>query len=258
MINAYLGFVLAGSAVGAVSFLLAWRRTGLPMGWRVIGFLAGAVASGLAGARAYALVEHGRTWEVAIGVEGGFRLPGAVVGLLLGLVVWRAVFLPRVALGVIGDFGAIAAQFGLAVVRLGCLAQGCCFGTVCDLPWAIRFPLGSPAADTHAALGLIGPADTASLPVHPLQIYFMLLHLGVGACLLRFERRKAYDGQLLLLALLLGDGGKALLEGFRQPIPGVPELHLRVASALLAGVAALALIAMAVRSRRRVNVPVET
>jgi phosphatidylglycerol:prolipoprotein diacylglycerol transferase len=251
MIDAYLGFVLAGAGVGSGCFVLAWRRAALPVGWRVVGFLAGTVASGLVGARAYAVIERGWTWGMAAGVEGGLRLPGAAVGLLLGLVVWRAVFLPQVALGVIGDLGAIAAQFGLAVARLGCLAQGCCFGTVCSLPWAIRFPLGSPAADTHTVLGLIGPVDTASLPVHPLQIYFMLLHLGVGAFLLAVERRKAYDGQLLLLALVLGDGGKALLEGFRQPIPGMPELHLRVASVALATVAALALTAMTLRSRTR-------
>jgi phosphatidylglycerol:prolipoprotein diacylglycerol transferase len=249
--DAYLRFVLAGAAVGAGNFLVAWRRAGLPLGWRVGTFLAGTTACGLTGARAYAVIEHGGGWTGTLGVEGGFRLPGAALGLLFGLVVWRAVLLPGIRLGVIGDLGAIAAQFGLAVVRLGCLAEGCCFGTVCDLPWAIRFPPGSPAAAAQMALGLISPADTATLPVHPLQLYFMLLHLALGGFLLWFERRKAYDGQLLLLALLLGDGGKALLEGFRQRIPGVPEQHLRIASAALSAAAALALIVMAIRSRDR-------
>jgi phosphatidylglycerol---prolipoprotein diacylglyceryl transferase len=253
MDDPYLGFIGAGLGVGIANFLLAWRRAGLPFGWRVLALVAATIASGLFGARAYALIEQGGRWDLIGTVDGGFRLPGGVIGLLIGLGLWRTFFLPGVRAGLIADLGAIASQFGLAVVRLGCLAAGCCFGTVSDLPWAIRFPLGTQAATVHLSLGLIGPGATASLAVHPLQIYFMLLHLAVGGLLLWFERRKAYDGQLLLLGLLLGQGGKALLEGFRQPIPGVPVLHLRVASAVLAAAAAVALVAMSVRMRRRAS-----
>jgi phosphatidylglycerol---prolipoprotein diacylglyceryl transferase len=255
MDNAYLGFVVAGAAVGALNFLLAWRRAGLPLGGRVVAFAGLTVAAGVAGARLYALVEQGWRWDLAASLDGGFRLPGGVVGLLVGLVAWRRLFVPEVPLGLIGDLGAIAVQFGLVVVRLGCLAAGCCFGTVCDLPWAIRFPRGTVAADVHASLGWIAPGDTTSLPVHPLQLYFLLLHLALGLFLLWFARRKAYDGQVLLLGLLLGQGGKALLESFRQPIAGMPARHLQLASALLAAAAAVALVAMAARQKRRHTQP---
>ncbi|MCG3126087.1 MAG: Prolipoprotein diacylglyceryl transferase [Phycisphaerae bacterium] len=34
---------------------------------------------------------------------------------------------------------------GLAIGRLGCFLNGCCWGDTCDLPWAVRFPFGSNA-----------------------------------------------------------------------------------------------------------------
>jgi len=249
MDNAYIGFILAGGIVAALNFLLAWRQAGMPIDRWVLAFAIATLASGLAGARVYALIEQGWRWDLAGTLAGGFRLPGGVIGALVGLVVGHTVFLPRVSLGLIGDLGAIALQFGLVVVRFGCLAAGCCFGTVRDLPWALSFPLGSEAADAHLSLGLIVPGDTASLPVHPLQIYFMLLHLAAGLFLLWLNRRKAYDGQVLLVSLLLVQGGKALLEGFRQPIPGAPTLHLQVTSGVLAATAAMTLIAVSLRRR---------
>ncbi len=33
---------------------------------------------------------------------------------------------------------------GVAIGRLGCFLNGCCFGGACELPWAVEFPFGSP------------------------------------------------------------------------------------------------------------------
>lgn len=43
------------------------------------------------------------------------------------------------------DILAPSAALGMAIGRIGCFLNGCCFGGVCDLPWAVRFPYGSPA-----------------------------------------------------------------------------------------------------------------
>jgi phosphatidylglycerol:prolipoprotein diacylglycerol transferase len=252
MPHAYLAFVAAGIAVGAASFHRGWRGAGLPTGPRLALFVAGSVLAGLLGARVYAVAEQGWRWEAVASVDG-FRLPGGVAGLLIGLGLWRAVLFPTVPAGLIGDLGAIATQFGLAVIRLGCLAAGCCFGTVTRVPWAIRFPLGTQAAAVHASLGWIGAADHASLPVHPLQLYFLALHLAVGAFLLQLAPRKRYDGQLLLLALVIGQSGKAALECFRQPIGGARPWHLPAASAALAIAATLAVVV--IERRRRTAMP---
>jgi len=249
MSDPYLAFVLLGTAVGAALFAFAWQRVGLRLDWRLAAFCLGTIASGLAGARGYILLEQWRNGAIQPGwLDGGFRLPGGVLGLLVGLVVWRRVFLPTVSLAHIADLGAMTVPFGLAAMRFGCLAAGCCFGTVSALPWAMRFARDTQAASVHEAMQLIARGDLTSLPVHPLPVYFMLLHVAVGCFLVCFRRRQIYDGQLALLGLLLGQGGKALLETFRQSIPGAPALHLGAVEATIAIIAGLALLAIARRS----------
>lgn len=54
--------------------------------------------------------------------------------------------------------------WGLAITRIGCFLNGCCWGAVCTdrhdpsheraaLPWAVRFPYGSPAMVQHYQFG---------------------------------------------------------------------------------------------------------
>ena len=47
------------------------------------------------------------------------------------------------------DILAPSAAIGLAFGRLGCLLNGCCWGGVCELPWAMRFPFGANATTQH-------------------------------------------------------------------------------------------------------------
>lgn len=59
--------------------------------------------------------------------------------------------------------------FGLVAARIGCFLNGCSFGKVTNLPWAVRFPLFS---DAH--MYQISQGETnllVSLPVHPTQAY---------------------------------------------------------------------------------------
>lgn len=41
------------------------------------------------------------------------------------------------------DIMAPSVALGMAIGRIGCFLNGCCFGGTCDLPWAVRFPFGS-------------------------------------------------------------------------------------------------------------------
>jgi phosphatidylglycerol:prolipoprotein diacylglycerol transferase len=47
------------------------------------------------------------------------------------------------------DIIAPSAALGLAIGRIGCFLNGCCYGGVCSLPWAVSFPFSSPAAIEH-------------------------------------------------------------------------------------------------------------
>lgn len=64
------------------------------------------------------------------------------------------------------DITAPSLMFGMAMARIGCLLNGCCWGSVCvnehdparqekGLPWAIRYPYGSPAMIQQFEFGQI-------------------------------------------------------------------------------------------------------
>jgi phosphatidylglycerol:prolipoprotein diacylglycerol transferase len=80
--------------------------------------------------------------------QGGLVVYGALIGALVsGCVLLRRQDLPILALG---DLIAPSLVLGLAIGRLGCLMNGCCYGGVCQLPWAISFP-------RHSAPNTISP-----------------------------------------------------------------------------------------------------
>lgn len=62
------------------------------------------------------------------------------------------------------DITAPALVWGLAITRMGCFLNGCCWGSVCldphdasrqaaAVPWAVRFPYGSPAMNQQYKFG---------------------------------------------------------------------------------------------------------
>ncbi len=125
-----------------------------------------------------------RIWDGGLALYGGVVV-GVVTGLLFfrkrGVDVWLAadVVTPSLALGV-------------AIGRIGCFLNGCCFGEPCDLPWAVQFPAGSYADVTFHGLA-----------VHPTQLYASLSALFFFFVLLAVERRKPFEGFLLWLFVLM-------------------------------------------------------
>lgn len=113
------------------------------------------------------------------------------------------------------DVATPAIGFGTALVRLGCLLGGCDFGQTSSLPWAVRFPVGSPAFDAHFAAGLLGPLSTESLPVHPTQLYEALLGCLCGAVALGYLKRRrglALDGRVFFTGAALYALGRFAIE----------------------------------------------
>ena len=69
-------------------------------------------------------------------------LYGSLIGGVLGLVA----FLIKHKLPLLATLDLVtpSLMLGLAIGRLGCFLNGCCFGGACDLPWAVTFPALSP------------------------------------------------------------------------------------------------------------------
>ncbi len=119
------------------------------------------------------------------------------------------------------DLAAPWIAFGLAITRLGCFLNGCCFGKVSSLPWAVRFPPNRALEEAQVRAGLI-TAGSPTLPVHPTQIYLAALNLLTFFLLYFVLRgRKRFHGQLFGWLLILKGVFRSLVEVWRDDERGV-------------------------------------
>ena len=74
--------------------------------------------------------------------QGGLVVFGSILGGGLGAIIYML----RNNMPMLRTFDVMApaAALGMAIGRIGCLLNGCCFGGVTDAPWHIVFPPGSP------------------------------------------------------------------------------------------------------------------
>ncbi|MEJ7734359.1 MAG: prolipoprotein diacylglyceryl transferase family protein [Polyangiaceae bacterium] len=113
---------------------------------------------------------------------------GALAGLCAGLAL-----LDRLR-GVRGGraLDALAPCLGLlvCVARMGCFVAGCDFGAPTQVPWAVRYPPGTPAFGWHRDAGWIAASAPSSLSVHPTQLYEAALGLVVCGVVLAAEHAR--------------------------------------------------------------------
>jgi prolipoprotein diacylglyceryltransferase len=85
---------------------------------------------------------------------GGLVVYGSFFGAMMGLGLfwWRH----RIPLLAMSDLIAPSLLLGLALGRVGCLLNGCCYGGSCDLPWKVTFPWNSPVYQHEAEHGVTG------------------------------------------------------------------------------------------------------
>lgn len=135
---------------------------------------------------------------------------------------------------------------GLALGRLGCFLNGCCYGGPCDLPWAVRFPPDSPPWLDQAARGLL-PAPVSgqpapwSLPVHPAQLYAAIDAALLAALAIAFTPVARRRGAVFALVLTLHPISRMLLEAIRIDEP--PALGTVLSISQLVSLVLLALAA---------------
>ncbi len=116
---------------------------------------------GILGARLFYVIEYWRdfhraglseTFAAIINfTRGGLVVYGAVVG-GAAAAVW---FFVRHKLPVLAMADVIAPSMtlGLALGRIGCFLNGCCYGGQCQLPWAVAFPPESPVYQSQIDRG---------------------------------------------------------------------------------------------------------
>jgi prolipoprotein diacylglyceryltransferase len=170
------------------------------------------------------------------GALHGFRIPGGILLLAAAIpLVCRVFGLPWREFG---DRMIPLAAVALVFIRFGCFLNGCYFGKVSSLPWAVAFPRQSWVFWYHRAQGWVPRGAAASLPVHPLQLYFLLAAAVTAGVVVWLQRRAAFAGQVQLVFYALFFSSTALLEPLRQNSLTLNNWLCPIAAVAFAGVLA--------------------
>lgn len=146
-------------AVVAATGLTVWRgrRRGLELDL-ILSLAFWLFVAGILGARAFYVIEYwdeqywpvyeqeglgGLVGAVANVAQGGLVVYGTLMGVAPALILFARRH--RLPLFSLADMLAPSVVLALALGRLGCLLNGCCFGGLSQLPWAVSFPFGSPS-----------------------------------------------------------------------------------------------------------------
>ena len=168
----------------------------------------------LIGARAAYVVTHWREFaghpldvispvqhNGQIGIAGLVLLGGVIAGFISAWVYSRRRQIPFL---VTTDLFVPSLALGIAIGRIGCFFNGCCFGLPSDLPWACTFPPESLAGDVYPGVH-----------VHPTQLYETLYMLLVFTYLLVRDRKPHPRGEGTGWFLLLYGIGRFFIEMLR-------------------------------------------
>lgn len=129
----------------------------------------------------------------------GFSLYGGVLAAVItgGLIaLWRRIPLLKFA-DTVTPFTGI----GIALMRVGCFLNGCCFGKETDMPWGVIYPPFSPAHVHQISGDLLGGMEVH--PVHPTQIYELIAALACAALAFYLIKNKKPHGTAFLYCGIL-------------------------------------------------------
>lgn len=132
----------------------------------------------------------------------GLNLYGGVVLAIISVFIFCRI--KRMPFLDIFDYFAPTVGSGLALGRIGCYLNGCCFGTPCDLPWAHSWPIGSIPYYVFGDLAL-----------HPAQLYSAIYGLGLFIGLHFVLKNRKFVGQPTAIFLMIESAFRIAIEYVR-------------------------------------------
>jgi prolipoprotein diacylglyceryltransferase len=235
-VNVFGVFYLLAFAVGGAFVLHHGHRRGWPLGpWLVV--MAWWMVGAVVGAKVFSIPLAAWRDALAAGflpASPGITFLGATAGGIC------AVGLARRLVGFRGsalDASVPALPIALAAGRMGCLLDGCCFGTAAYLPWSVAYAAGSAAHAFQASSGLLAVGSLQSLPIHPTQLYEIAAMLALGFAAWRWGRFLKKPGSLFWSFAAAYSGYRFLAEFVRQaalPSAGLAPMQLGLVGAAVA------------------------
>jgi len=194
IIYAYGFFLGLGIVVAGILAILRVRKEGLHIPFeRAADLFFYTILSAIVGSRIlFVLINFDlyrenplqilKVWEGGLVFYGGLVL---AIGVSIGYMRWY-----RLPIWKLLDLISPLLALGLFFGRIGCFFAGCCYGKETSLPWGVIFTNPNSLARLN-------------VPLHPTQLYDAANGLAIFLFLIWRERRKAFDGQIFSLFLLL-------------------------------------------------------
>lgn len=216
-IKSYNVFVLlAGILVIVGSTWLAQKR-GLPK-WLALIILISMAISTIIGARALHVITNLPSYlknpELIynFSFQGQSIFGGIILAIAVGFILSK-IF--RLDYWRLGDSVAPFLGFGLAVIRIGCYLNGCCYGIITDKPWGVTFPIFSQAHRQQLTENI--SSLFSSHPVHPTEIYELMVGLFIAGISAYMLKKKLPSGITILTVGILYSVFRFFIQPLRAP-----------------------------------------
>jgi len=141
-------------------------------------------------------------FEIFMLQRGGLVILGGILFAIATLAICsRIKHLPLLKLL---DIATPTTAIGIAIGRIGCFMNGCCFGLPTKMPWGVVFPAGSLAYSYFP-----------NQHIHPTQLYSSFSVLLIFFILVLLYKHKKFDGFVFLWGVILYSLYRFIVEFFR-------------------------------------------
>ncbi len=227
-VSTYGVLVALAMLVGYFLFLRFSKREGLGTDSSEFVFIV-TVLAGLVGSRVAFIIEHPEFVETPLDIfaiwKGGVSFFGGLLGAILAFIL--AVRIKNLPLWKASDAAAPSLVLAHSIGRLGCTSAGCCYGR--PVPGAEDLSVGIHFMKEFPFFYVVfPPGGTAppSMALYPTQILEALGNLIIFIILLIMYRRKAFDGEVIVLYMILYGSLRFALEFYRGVTPPIEGLGL--------------------------------
>lgn len=160
-----------------------------------------------------------RVWpELLFENETAYLNRSAIGGIVLGLV---ALIMAQKALKLSDTFiihFIWITPIGLAIQKLGCFFNGCCFGKICTNFLGIQYPTSTNVHFNHWDMGYITDPEMFSLPVYPVQLFEVMGFIAVAIVGWQLRKKWRHAWSALWLSLSFLFAARFGLEFLRDPV----------------------------------------
>ena len=163
--------------------------------------------------------------------QGGLAIYGGVLAGLLTMCIFCRI--KKLKILAVGDITILGVLVGQIFGRWGNFTNRECFGGYSDGLLAMRLPLAAVrSSDISAELSEHIAAGTNYIQVHPTFLYESLYNLVLLILILLYQKRKKFDGEMLLFYFGGYGIGRFFIEGLRTDSLMIPSSDIAVSQLL--------------------------